>query len=91
MPPHVLDEFHEVERQVLEALDRGDALHEEADGDGQPHVENEEDVDIVDELDGFVQGGHHSIVSRFKNERCVGDNHHHEHVLGVPCEQYIHG
>ena len=46
----LLDEFHEVERQVLEALDRGDALHEEADGGGQPHVENEEDVDDLDGL-----------------------------------------
>jgi hypothetical protein len=53
--PPLLDEFHEVERQVLEVLDRGDALHEEAGGDGQPHVENEEDVDDLDELDGLYR------------------------------------
>ena len=53
--PPLLDEFHEVERQVLEALGRGDALHEESDGDGVLHVENEEDHDVVDELDGLYR------------------------------------
>ena len=51
--PPLLDEFHEVERQVLEALGRGDALHEEAGAEGRLHVENEEDADIEDELDGL--------------------------------------
>ncbi len=39
-PP--LDQFHEVHRQVMEALDRGDALHEESQGA----------ADFVDPLDG---------------------------------------
>ena len=52
-PPPVLDEFHEVERQVLEALGRADALHEEAGVEGGQHVDNEEDLDIEDELDGL--------------------------------------
>lgn len=29
-PPQGLDEFHEDQRQMIEALDRGDALHQEA-------------------------------------------------------------
>ena len=52
-PPPLLDEFHEVERQVLEALGRADALHEEAEGEGRLHVESGEEVDIEDELDGL--------------------------------------
>ena len=38
---------------MLEALGRGDALNEEADAQGLLHVENEEGLDIVDELDGL--------------------------------------
>jgi hypothetical protein len=53
LPPPLLDEFHKVERQVLEALGRADALHEEAEGEERLHVENEEDLDIEDELDGL--------------------------------------
>ena len=34
-------------------LGRGDALHEEAEAEGRLHVENEEDLDIEDELDGL--------------------------------------
>jgi hypothetical protein len=51
--PPLLDEFHEVERQVLEALGRADALHEEAEADGSLHVENGEELDIEDEMDGL--------------------------------------
>jgi hypothetical protein len=51
--PPLLDEFHEVERQVLEALGRANALHEEAEAKGRLHVENGEDLDIEDELDGL--------------------------------------
>jgi hypothetical protein len=51
--PPLLDEFHEVERQVLEALGRGDALHEEAEHEGGLHVEDGEDIEIEDELDGL--------------------------------------
>ena len=40
---------------MLEALDRGDTLHEEADGERLLHVENEEDIDIVDKLDGLYR------------------------------------
>ena len=28
--------------------------------------------------------------TRVQNECCVNYNHHHEHVFGVPCEQYIY-
>ena len=51
--PPLLDEFHKVERQVLKALGRGDALYEEADAEGLLHVENEQNLDIVDKLDGL--------------------------------------
>lgn len=45
-----LDEYHDVQRQVMDALDRGDALHRDA--EGQPTVEENEDLDrdTVDEL-----------------------------------------
>ena len=52
-PPQGLDEFHEVQRQVIEALDRGDALHEEAAQDGQIDVENDTSADTVDGLEGL--------------------------------------
>ena len=52
-PPQGLDEFHEVQRQVIEALDRGDALHEEAARDGQIDVENDTSTDTADGLEGF--------------------------------------
>jgi hypothetical protein len=38
---------------VLEALGRGDALHEEAKAKRHSHGENEEDIDIEDELEGL--------------------------------------
>jgi hypothetical protein len=45
-----LDEYHDVQQQVMEALDRGDALHRDA--EGEPNVvENDElGSDIVDGL-----------------------------------------
>jgi hypothetical protein len=54
-PPLLLDEFHEVERQVLEALGRADALHEEADAEERLHVDNEDELDIEDEMDGLYK------------------------------------
>ena len=49
-PPH-LDEYHEVHRQVMEALARGDALHEEAEA---PLDSNDQDDEGVEEsLDGL--------------------------------------
>ena len=53
--PPLLDEFHEVERQVLEALGRGDALHKEAEDEERLHVEDEEDIEIEDKLDGLYK------------------------------------
>ncbi len=49
--PQGLDEFHEVQRQVIESLDRGDALHEEAALEGQIDVENDTSTDTVDGLE----------------------------------------
>lgn len=39
-PPQGLDEFHEDQRQMIEALNRGDALHQEAALEGYIDVEN---------------------------------------------------
>ena len=64
--PPFLDEFHEVERQVLEGLRRGDALHEEADSERTMHVENEEDNDIVDEMDGLYKEAITPVYAGFK-------------------------
>ena len=49
-PP--LDEFHEVHRQVMEALDRGDALHEEAKA---THEVGNEDEGANDTMDGLEE------------------------------------
>lgn len=45
-----LDEFHDVQRQVMDALDRGDALHRDAEGQATP-VDNEDlSIDTVEGL-----------------------------------------
>lgn len=53
--PPPLDEYHEVQRQVMEAFDRGDALHEES-GPMQEGVD-EDDIaaDTMDGLDELYQ------------------------------------
>lgn len=45
-----LDEYHDVQRQVMDALDRGDALHRDA--EGQPNVVDNDDFDS-DTVDGL--------------------------------------
>ena len=90
LSPPLLDEFHEVERQVLEALGREDALHKEAGAEGHLHVKNEENLDIQDELEGLYTEATTPVNPGFKNERCVSHNHHNEYVLSVPCEQYTY-
>ena len=52
-PPSILDKFNKVKHQVLEALGRGDALHEETKAERLLNAENEEDLDIVDILEGL--------------------------------------
>lgn len=49
--PPQLDEFHEVHRQVLEALNRGDALHEETEGGNEARDEEDAGVDTMDGLE----------------------------------------
>lgn len=45
-----LDEYHDVQRQVMEALDRGDALHRDADGEPTTGFNDELHSDTVDGL-----------------------------------------
>ena len=49
--PQAMDKFHEVQCQVIEALDRGDALHEDAALEGQIDVKNDTSPDTVDGLE----------------------------------------
>jgi hypothetical protein len=68
-PP--LDEFHEVQRQVMEALDRGDALHEEVDASEEVDDADDNANDTVDGLEDLYReastavypGSRTSIVS----------------------------
>lgn len=68
-PP--LDEFHEVQRQLMEALDRGDALHEKAEASEEIGDEDDGANDIVDGLEelytqattAIYPGSRTSIVS----------------------------
>ena len=50
VPPH-LDEYHEVHRQVMEALARGDALHKEA--KAPPDSNDQDDEGVEESLDGL--------------------------------------
>ena len=67
----VLDEFHEVQQQVIEALDQGDALHEESEV-GREAIEEDNGVaDNIQDLDDLYtqattpvyEGSYTSIVS----------------------------
>jgi len=50
---HLLDEFHKVQRQVFEALGRGDALHEETEASKEMGKANDPSVNIVDGLENL--------------------------------------
>jgi hypothetical protein len=46
-----LDEYHDVHRQVMEALDRGDALHREFAGEPDMDMEDDMDTDTMEGLE----------------------------------------
>jgi len=69
LPP--LDEYHKVQRQVMEALDRGDALHEEAEGSREPSDVDDGGDDTMDRMEDLYtqattplyEGSRTSVVS----------------------------
>lgn len=52
-PPHGMDKFHEVQRQVIEAFDRGDALHGEATDERHLDAKSDTTPDTTDGLEGL--------------------------------------
>ena len=65
-PDPPLDEYHEVHRQVMEALERRDALHVEA--DDVVHFEDE-DEHVTDDVDGLEDLYRQATTPTYPNSR----------------------
>lgn len=85
--PCPLDEYHKVQQQVMEAFDRGDALHEEAKGMPEGLDQEDNNFNIVDGLKRVVCRSYYTNISLFKDKHFFGHHHPNEHVHNFLCEQ----
>jgi hypothetical protein len=87
-----LDQFHNVHRQVMEALDRGDALHRENLASSDMSWTTKQNVTLCRAWRSCTSNAPLRCTRdrSAASQRGVCDNRHHEHVCCLWCQQQLH-